>query len=292
MEIYTANQYIRDTYGEKLYKLSLDAGTTCPNRDGTVGWGGCIFCSNRGSGDFVSCPEKDIDTQIDAAKERIAAKCKCDRYIAYFQSFTNTYGDLEALKACFLKAAARKDIAVLSIATRPDCVDDAVIEMLREIRKQKPVWVELGLQTIREDTAERINRCYPLSAYDEAVKKLKKLDVHIIVHMILGLPGESKENMTATARYIGESGVHGIKLQLLHVLQDTKLAELYQKHCFETLSLEEYTDILVACLKVLPKEMVIHRLTGDGPRNLLVSPLWSRDKKRVLNTLYAAIRNA
>jgi radical SAM protein (TIGR01212 family) len=290
MNIYTANQYIKDTFGEKLYKLSLNAGTTCPNRDGTAGIGGCIFCSSLGSGDFSPKADMDIDQQIEQAKQLVASKFKGKHYIAYFQSFTNTYGDIDRLRDIYRKAAMRSDIAVISIATRPDCLGNQVIDMLRDIQRIKPVWVELGLQTIHEETAKLINRGYPLSVYDEAVKKLRDLGVHVIVHMILGLPGETQRDMIETAEYIGKSGAQGIKLQLLHVLKGTNLAEMYQNGECSVLSLEDYTECVVSCLKVLPPDMVIHRLTGDGPKKLLIAPLWSADKKKVMNTINAAVR--
>lgn len=292
MEIYTANQYIKDTFGEKLYKLSLNAGTTCPNRDGTAGVGGCIFCSSLGSGDFSQKADMDIDRQIEQAKQLVVSKFKGEHYIAYFQSFTNTYGDIDRLHDIYMRTAMRSDIAVVSIATRPDCLGDQVITMLRDIQRIKPVWVELGLQTIHEKTARLINRGYVLSEYDEAIKRLRELGIHVIVHMILGLPGESRKDMIETAEYIGKSGAQGIKLQLLHVLKGTKLAELYQNGKCSVLSLEDYTECVISCLKVLPSDMVIHRLTGDGPKKILIAPLWSSDKKKVMNTINAAVRQA
>ena len=292
MEIYTANQYIKDTFGEKLYTLSLNAGTTCPNRDGTAGVGGCIFCSSLGSGDFSQKADMDIDRQIEQAKQLVVSKFKGEHYIAYFQSFTNTYGDIDRLRDIYMRTAMRSDIAVVSIATRPDCLGDQVITMLRDIQRIKPVWVELGLQTIHEKTARLINRGYVLSEYDEAIKRLRALGIHVIVHMILGLPGESRKDMIETAEYIGKSGAQGIKLQLLHVLKGTKLAELYQNGKCSVLSLEDYTECVVSCLKVLPSDMVVHRLTGDGPKKILIAPLWSSDKKKVMNTINAAVRQA
>lgn len=285
MKIYTANDYIRDTFGEKLYKISLNAGTTCPNRDGTVGIGGCIFCSASGSGDFSEDAELDIDSQIEQAKMRIAGKCRCKRFIAYFQSFTNTYGDPEMLRSKFLTAAKRDDIAAVSIASRPDCFGSDVLEIIKEVNAIKPVWIELGLQTSSEKTAALINRGYALGEYDRTVDRLKELGVHIIVHMIIGLPGETKQDMVTTARYIADSGVGGIKLQLLHVIKNTVIEKMYNNSEFDVLSFEEYADILCACLRVLPPEMVVHRFTGDGPKKTLVAPMWSTDKKMVLNRL-------
>ena len=285
MDIYTTNAYIRDTFGEKLYKISLNAGTTCPNRDGKAGTGGCIFCSASGSGDFSEDAVMSIDEQIELAKKRISGKCKCDRYIAYFQSYTNTYGDVDALREKFLAAARRDDIAAVSIASRPDCFDPEVIDMIKDIIAVKPVWIELGLQTANDRTAQLINRCYDISVYDETMNRLRELGVHIIVHMIIGLPGETKEDMLDTVRYIVRSGANGIKLQLLHVLRGTVLEKMYEEGVFRALTFAEYADILCDCLKELPPDMVVHRFTGDGPKNILVAPLWSADKKRVINDL-------
>ena len=285
MDIYTTNAYIRDTFGEKLYKISLNAGTTCPNRDGKAGTGGCIFCSASGSGDFSEDAVMSIDEQIELAKKRISGKCKCDRYIAYFQSYTNTYGDVDALREKFLAAARRDDIAVVSIASRPDCFSPEVIDMIKDIIAVKPVWIELGLQTANDRTAQLINRCYDISVYDETMNRLRELGVHIIVHMIIGLPGETKEDMIDTVRYIVRSGANGIKLQLLHVLRGTVLEKMYEGGVFRALTFDEYADILCDCLKELPPDMVVHRFTGDGPKNILVAPLWSADKKRVINDL-------
>lgn len=285
MDIYTTNAYIRDTFGEKLYKISLNAGTTCPNRDGKAGTGGCIFCSASGSGDFSEDAVMSIDEQIELAKKRISGKCKCDRYIAYFQSYTNTYGDVDALREKFLAAARRDDIATVSIASRPDCFGPEVIDMIKDIIAVKPVWIELGLQTANDRTAQLINRCYDISVYDETMNRLRELGVHIIVHMIIGLPGETKEDMIDTVRYIVRSGANGIKLQLLHVLRGTVLEKMYEEGVFRALTFDEYADILCDCLKELPPDMVVHRFTGDGPKNILVAPLWSADKKRVINDL-------
>lgn len=285
MDIYTTNAYIRDTFGEKLYKISLNAGTTCPNRDGKAGTGGCIFCSASGSGDFSEDADLSIGEQIELAKKRISGKCKCDRYIAYFQSYTNTYGDVDALREKFLAAARRDDIAAVSIASRPDCFDPEVIDMIKDIIAVKPVWIELGLQTANDRTAQLINRCYDISVYDETMNRLRELGVHIIVHMIIGLPGETKEDMIDTVRYIVRSGANGIKLQLLHVLRGTVLEKMYEEGVFRALTFDEYADILCDCLKELPPDMVVHRFTGDGPKNILVAPPWSADKKRVINDL-------
>ena len=289
---YSLDYYLKTTYGEKLYKISLDGGMTCPNRDGTLGTRGCIFCSRGGSGDFAESHTLSVTEQIESGKKQSAKKYTGSSYIAYFQAYTNTYASLAYLEKLYMEAILHPDIRILSIATRPDCLGNQVIDMLRDIQRIKPVWVELGLQTIHEETAKFINRGYPISVYDEAVKKLRNLGVHVIVHMILGLPGETQRDMIETAEYIGKSGAQGIKLQLLHVLKGTNLAELYQNGECSVLSLEDYTECVVSCLKVLPPDMVIHRLTGDGPKKLLIAPLWSADKKKVMNTINAAVRQA
>lgn len=294
MKIYTVNNYTRDTFGKKLYKLSLDIGCTCPNRDGTLSDKGCIFCSENGSGDFAAARFQSVDIQIERAKEFISSKIKSKNvgYIAYFQAHTNTYGDLQKLEKCFMEAAVRPDIDCISIATRPDCIDDRVIDMLKRLRTIKPVWVELGLQTIHKHTEALINRCFSLDIYDRSIRLLSELDVHIIVHMIIGLPKETTSDMIETARYIGESGAHGIKFQLLHVLRNTPLADMYKAGEFSLLTMEEYSDILIECIRVIPENMVIHRITGDGPKKILIGPSWSGNKKKVLNYLNKRIENA
>ena len=286
MNIYTANQYIKDTFGEKLYKLSLNAGTTCPNRDGTAGIGGCIFCSSLGSGDFSPKADMDIDQQIEQAKQLVASKFKGKHYIAYFQSFTNTYGDIDRLRDIYRNAAMRSDIAVISIATRPDCLGNQVIDMLRDIQRIKPVWVELGLQTIHESTARYIRRGYPLCVFDDAVKRLRKENIEVIVHTILGLPGENTADILETMEYLNHMDIQGIKLQLLHVLRGTDLAADYEKGLFQTYERDEYISLLINCLEHLRPDMVIHRITGDGPKDLLIAPLWASRKREVLNMLH------
>jgi len=275
---YSLNEYLKETYGRKMYKLSLKGGMTCPNRDGTLASSGCIFCSGEGSGDFAV-------EDIDKAKCVVSAKYDGNNFIAYFQSFTNTYASPEYLKNLFMPVIMREDIKILSIATRPDCLSAEIISLLAELNAIKPVWIELGLQTIREDTANYIRRGYPLSVYDKAVSDLKCIGINPIVHMIVGLPGESLEDYVNTARYISESGASGIKIALLHVLEGTDLCKDYQAGLFQTLSMEEYFDALGHILPVLRKDMVVHRLTGDGPKNILVSPLWTADKKHVLNSM-------
>ena len=258
---------------------------TCPNRDGTLSTHGCAFCSEGGSGDFASRPTQSISEQLQDAKERIAKKTSCNKFIAYFQAYTNTYAPVSRLSALFTEAILHPDIAVLSIGTRPDCLPPEILSLLAELRAEKPVWVELGLQTIHASTAAYIRRGYPLSVYDEAVRALHARGISVITHQILGLPSETPEMMVETARYIGRSGAEGIKLHLLHVLAGTDLAADYAAGKFETLTLDAYITLLEACLRVLPREMVIHRLTGDGAKRDLLAPGWSGDKKRVINEI-------
>ena len=283
---YSLNRYLRETFGEKVYKLALDGGMTCPNRDGTLDTRGCIFCSAGGSGDFAEGRCASVSEQLHRAKKRIRAKTDAAKFIAYFQSYTNTYAPTEYLENLFTQAIADPSVAVLSIGTRPDCLPDEVVSLLARLNRIKPVWVELGLQTIHEATARSIRRGYPLPVYEDALHRLKAAGITVIVHVILGLPGESREMMLATIDYLG--GSHrpdGIKLQLLHVLEDTDLAAEYRAGHFQTMEMEEYFDILFACLERLPPDMVIHRLTGDGPKKLLLAPLWTANKKLVLNEL-------
>lgn len=286
----TLNDYCRRRFGEKLYKLSLSAPVSCPNRDGTLDTRGCIFCSAGGSGDFAESAALPIGEQIERAKARVAGKFRGRRYIAYFQSYTGTYGDVAVLERIFTEAITREDIAVLSIATRPDCLGEEVMAMLARLRAVKPVWVELGLQTIHPATARYIRRGYELGVYDEALRKLKALGIHTIVHLILGLPGETKKQMLESVRYVAKSGAEGIKLQLLHVLEGTDLAVDYAAGKFRVLEPDEYTELVADCVAELPEDMVVHRLTGDGPKRILTAPTWSGDKKRVLNMVYAALK--
>ena len=279
----TVNEYLKETFGEKIYKIAIDAGFTCPNRDGTKGTRGCIFCSGAGSGDFAESRRLTVTEQIERGKARVESK-KPGGYVAYFQAFTNTYAPVEVLRAKYIEAINHPDIVAISIATRPDCLPEEVLKLLKELNEIKPVWVELGLQTIHEKTAEYIRRGYDLKVYDEAVKNLKGIGIpQIITHVIIGLPGETVDDMLETVKYVGESGAKGIKLQLLHVLKGTDLAADYEAGKFKTLELEEYADVVKRCLEILPEDMIIHRLTGDGPKKDLVAPLWSGDKKRVIN---------
>lgn len=285
MQYYSLNKYLRDTFGDKVYKLSLNAGFTCPNRDGKLGTKGCIFCSAGGSGDFAESSSLSITQQIERGKERVAKKIKSGKYIAYFQAYTNTYAPVEILKSKYMEAVNHRDIVALSVATRPDCLGDDVLKLLDEINKIRPVFVELGLQTIHERTARYIRRGYTLDVYDKAVSDLKKIGVNTVVHLILGLPGETKQDMLDSVKYVCESGIDGIKLQLLHVLKNTDLEKDYAQGKFKTLEMDEYIDILKSCVDIIPDNIVIHRLTGDGAKKDLISPLWSADKKKVLNAI-------
>lgn len=292
MEYLSFNKYLKDKFGQKVYKISLDGGFTCPNRDGKTGTRGCIFCSKGGSGDFAESREMSITEQIESGKKKVEKKIKSGKYIAYFQAFTNTYAPIEILRQKYEEAINHPDIVALSIATRPDCLGDDVLRLLDEMNKIKPVFVELGLQTIHQKSAKYIRRGYDLSVYDKAVRDLKKIGVNIVVHVILGLPNESENDMLETVKYVCESGVNGIKLQLLHVIDGTDLAKDYEKGLFKTLEFDEYVNLIVKCVKIIPKDIVIHRLTGDGAKKDLIAPLWSADKKRVLNAINKALRES
>lgn len=280
---YSLNEYLKNQFGGKVYKLALDSGCTCPNRDGTSDTRGCIFCHN-GSSHFAETGI-DINEQIENAKSRVRNKIKTDKFIAYFQSYTNTYGDIEKLERIFTTAANRDDIVAISIGTRPDCLQEAVISMLNRLNKIKPVWVELGLQTSNEKSAEYIRRCYENCVYEKAVKDLKAININVITHIIIGLPNETKEDALNTVDFAVKCGTDGVKLQLLHILKDTDLYEDYKKGIVKPLSLNEYMDILFDCIERIPQNIVIHRITGDAPKKHLVEPLWSGDKKMVLNAI-------
>lgn len=292
MEYLSFNKYLKDKFGQKIYKISLDGGFTCPNRDGKTGTRGCIFCSKGGSGDFAESREMSITEQIESGKKKVEKKIKSGKYIAYFQAFTNTYSPVEILRQKYEEAINHPDIVALSIATRPDCLGDDVLRLLDEMNKIKPVFVELGLQTIHQKSAKYIRRGYDLSVYDKAVRDLKKIGVNVVVHVILGLPNESENDMLETVKYVCESGANGIKLQLLHVIDGTDLAKDYKKGLFKTLEFDEYVNLIVKCVKIIPKDIVIHRLTGDGAKKDLIAPLWSADKKRVLNAINKALRES
>lgn len=293
-------------FGHKMYKISLDAGMTCPNRDGTLGTGGCIFCSEGGSGEFAVGKRNSIEEQIREAAEKIREKLPAGSgtdtageehtgntqayYIAYFQSYTNTYAPVSYLREVFTAALLHPRVAALSIGTRPDCLPEEVLDMCAELNRIKPVWIELGLQTIHEDTAKFIHRGYGLSVFETALKALRDRGLECVVHVILGLPGEDKTRMLETVNFLAHQDIQGIKLQLLHILKGTELEKLYEREPFPLFTMEEYIDLVIDCVEILPPEITLHRLTGDGPRRLLVAPLWSADKKRVLNTLHKRMR--
>lgn len=281
---------LREQFGEKIYKVSLDGGMTCPNRDGTLGNKGCIFCSAGGSGDFAGDRRLSITEQIEQQKLLLSQKRPAGKYIAYFQAYTNTYAPVSYLSRIFSEALAHPDIVGLSIGTRPDCLGEDVIALLSELNLQKPVWVELGLQTIHEKTARYIRRGYELECFETAVKNLRRISIEVIVHTILGLPGETREDIFQTIDYLNHQDIQGIKLQLLHVLRGTDLALDYEKGLFELYSMEEYLDLLINCLERLRPDLVIHRITGDGPKKLLIAPVWSSNKRTVLNTLHKEMK--
>lgn len=277
---------LRERFGEKVYKVTLNGGMSCPNRDGKLGTRGCIFCSAGGSGDFAADSSLSITEQIDRQISILSAKRPIHKYIAYFQAFTNTYAPVEYLEKIFTEALAHPGIAALSIGTRPDCLGKDVIALLSRLNRQKPVWVELGLQTIHEKTAAYIRRGYPLSCFEDAVRRLRSEDIEVIVHTILGLPGESTQDILNTMKYLNHQDIQGIKLQLLHVLQGTDLASDYEKGLFRTYERDEYISLVISCLEHLRPDMVIHRITGDGPKDLLIAPLWASRKREVLNLLH------
>lgn len=289
MKYTTLNNYLKERFGEKVYKIALNGGFTCPNRDGKIGTRGCIFCSKGGSGDFAESPDLTITEQIENGKKRLEKKIKNGKYIAYFQAFTNTYAPIEKLRAIYTEAIIHPDIVALSIGTRPDCLGDDVLALLDELNKIKPIFVELGLQTINEDTARYIRRGYTLEVYDKAVADLHKIGINVVTHIILGLPGESKNDMLKSVEYACKV-TDGIKLQLLHILKGTDLAKDYEQGKFEVLTLEQYTEIIKECVQIIPENVVIHRLTGDGAKKDLIAPLWSADKKTVLNTINRALK--
>lgn len=288
MKYTTLNSYLKNKFGCKVYKLAIDGGFTCPNRDGTLGTRGCIFCSRGGSGEFAESKKKSVTQQIDDGKKRVEKKIKDGKYIAYFQAFTNTYAPLCKLRSLYTEAINHPDIVALSIGTRPDCLGNDVLELLDEMNKIKPVFIELGLQTIHENTAQYIRRGYPLEVYDKAVDDLHKIGINVVTHLIIGLPGENEQDILQSVEYVCKK-TDGIKLQLLHILEGTDLADEYRECKVDVLSLEEYTSIIKHCVEIIPDNVVIHRLTGDGAKKDLIAPLWSADKKHVLNTINKAI---
>lgn len=296
MNYITLSEYYRRRFGRKVYRLSLQSGCSCPNRDGNIGFGGCIFCSEGGSGDFAA-PLLPIEEQIQIAKHRVEHKLpkdKSGRYIAYFQSYTNTYGDVKRLSMLYRKTLSFPEIVGISIGTRPDCLPEEMLDMLSELNTIKPVTVELGLQTVHNKNAEKIHRGYNTDVFEKAYKSLTLRGIEVVVHVILGLPGENIADMLDTIDYLAELKpvLPGIKLQLLHILKGTALAAEYSKNHFPIFTMDEYTDLVVECIRRLPEETVIHRMTGDGPKSLLIAPEWSGDKKRVLNMLNRKLREA
>lgn len=284
------NYHLQERYGEKIYKVSLNGGMTCPNRDGTLGTRGCIFCSAGGSGDFAGDRQLSITQQIESQKQHLLQKFPARHFIAYFQAYTNTYAPRDYLERIFTEAIAHPDIVSISIGTRPDCLDSEVLSLLEQLCQIKPVTVELGLQTIHDRTARFIRRGYDLSCFETAVRRLRDRNIEVVVHTILGLPGETREDMLQTVRYLNTRDIQGIKLQLLHVLRGTDLAAYYENPGFPVLTEEAYIDLVINCLEYLSPEITIHRLTGDGPKALLIAPLWSSRKKAVLNELHRQLR--
>ena len=286
---HSLNYFLRNKFGEKIYKISLDGGFTCPNRDGKVAKGGCTFCSARGSGDFAGSRILSITEQFADRKEMMEKKWKDGKYIAYFQAYTNTYAPVEQLRKKYEEALAQKNVIALSIATRPDCLGDDVLELLEEMSKKVYLWVELGLQTINDETAENFNRGYKFEVFKEGIKKLQDRGIEVVVHSIFGLPGETKEDMLKTIDYIAHSGAQGIKFHLLHLMKYTKMAEQYYNGEFELLSEEDYIDLICEGISMIPEDMVVHRLTGDAPRATLIGPMWSLKKWEVLNAIDKAL---
>lgn len=303
MKYRSLDSYLKETFGCKVYKLSLSTGCTCPTRDGTKGTHGCTFCSQGGSGEFAAQPAP-VGIQIEEAKKRVDRKfpksvpAENRKYIAYFQSYTNTYlgagMTIEKLRGIFLEAISRTEIAALSIATRPDCLPPEILELLAELNSIKPVWVEMGLQTVHRESAEKTGRAFSLAEFEESYYKLKAIGIEVIVHVILGLPGETKSGMKETVSYLASLSPppDGVKLQLLHIIEGTQLAQEYREKPFRLFEMEEYCAFVAECLKLLPPQTVVHRITGDGPKKALIAPLWSADKKRVMNEMRKAIEKA
>lgn len=282
---YSFDSYLKQTFGEKIYKVSLNGGFTCPNRDGTLGTNGCIFCSEGGSGDFAPDAVLPINEQIKESIRMIRQKTDAAKYIAYFQAFTNTYAPYEKLHSLFYDAILREEIVGLAVGTRPDCLPPDVLELLDELNRIKPVFVELGLQTIHEETAQFIRRGYPLSCFEQAVKALHDLKINVVVHLILGLPGETEEMMLQSVRYLNQLPVNGVKFSLLHVLKHTDLGKIYEEAPFPVYDLDDYVGLVIRCMEELREDLVIHRLTGDGPKDLLIAPRWTLNKRKVLNEI-------
>ena len=288
---YSLDYRLRQQFGEKVYKLALNGGMTCPNRDGKVGTGGCIFCSAGGSGDFAADRHLSVTQQIAVQKEALKEKKNARKYIAYFQTYTNTYAPVEYLERIFTEAIQDPDVVVLSIATRPDCLPEEVLELLGDLNQKKPVWVELGLQTMHEDTAKFIRRGYDLKCFENAVRELRERKIEVIVHTIIGLPGEDRNKILETVQYLNACDIQGIKLQLLHILKGTDLGKLFLQGKVSVLEEEEYVDLIIDCLEHLSQKITVHRLTGDGPGDLLLAPMWSTRKRTVLNKIHSELKS-
>ncbi|SDB10669.1 TIGR01212 family radical SAM protein [Eubacterium oxidoreducens] len=287
---HSLDAYIKNTYGEKMYRISINAGMTCPNRDGTCSSGGCIFCSEGGSGDFAPAAFSSITEQIEEGKRNLSKKVHCRYFIAYFQAFSNTYDSVERLRTLYTEAISHPDIKILSIATRPDCLNDEIIALLDEINRIKPVWIELGLQTIHERTHRRMNTHFHIKDYEKACDQLHAIGVNVITHVIFSLPEETKEEMLATIQYLASRRTDGIKIHMLFVLKHTQLGRYYRQHPFPLLSCEEYVNLVCDSLELLPPDCIIHRLTGDGPKDLLIEPQWTSNKLVVFNSIQKTMK--
>lgn len=287
---YSLNYFLREKFGEKVFKISLDAGFSCPNRDGSISHGGCIFCSERGSGDFAGNRRFSISKQFEEVKKVMDKKWKSGKYIAYFQAYTNTYGSVSTLRKKYEEAMQQEDVVAIAIATRPDCLGEDVLDLLEELSKKTYLWVELGLQTVNDETAKIINRGYSLKTFEEGLSKLRRRGIDVVVHTIFGLPGETKTDMISTIKYIAEKDISGVKFHLLHLIKDTPLESLYEAGKLDFLEEKEYVDLICTCISILPQNIVVHRLTGDAPRELLIGPLWSLKKWETLNAIDKALK--
>lgn len=282
---HSLNYFLRNKFGKKIFKISLDAGFSCPNRDGKVSKGGCVFCSERGSGDFAGNRNFSITKQFEDIKEMMSKKWKDGKYIAYFQAYTNTYADVETLRAKYEEAISQEDVVALAIATRPDCFNKKIFDLIEEYSNRIYTWVELGLQSSKDETAKLINRGYKLEVFENTVRELRNRNIDVVAHIIFGLPKETREDMINTVKYVAKSGIQGVKLHLLHVMKNTPLERMYEKNMLEFMTQEEYIDLICESITLFPQDMVIHRLTGDAPRNLLVGPMWSLKKWEILNAI-------
>jgi len=288
---YSLNQFLREKFGDKVYKISIDGGFSCPNRDGKISNLGCIYCSESGSGDFAGDRKLTIDQQFEQVKNVMNNKWKSEKYIAYFQAYTNTYAPVYVLRDKYYQAIEKEGVVALSVATRPDSISEEALDLLEEINSKLYTFIELGLQTSDEGTAKIINRGYPLTVFEDALKRIRKRNIDVVVHIIFGLPGENKEKMLDTVRYLSKLDIQGVKFHLLHLLKNTPLVSLYNKGGFEFLTEEEYIDILTDSIGLIPENIVIHRLTGDAPRDLLIGPLWSLKKWEILNSIDKALKD-